>query len=187
MWASSEHGLVITCQHVAVFSLLLWIAKGLVLSSVQPSWAASLSPAQFLSPNLEYGHGTFLIQLTVGAAPVPHPWNYLFQIVACLWAPLGSLEGWISHKWICSCKYVALKMMEIDQMKSLKTKGPESCAVIVEEYKNASSVSKTLILCLHFNTGLSFTHLLKWNLQQVQSKEHESLCQRFQSGDGRCW
>lgn len=143
MWASSEHGLVITCLHVAMFSLLLWIVQELVLSSVQLSGVVSLLPASFCSQAWEYGHRTFLIQLTVDAAAIPHPWNYLFQILACLWAPLRSSEGWISHKWIWSCEYIGPQMMENDLMKSLKTKGPESCAVIVGEYKSPSSVSKT--------------------------------------------
>lgn len=46
-------------------------------------------------------------------------------------------------------------------MKSLKTEGLESTAVVVEEYKSPSSVSKTLTSCLHFNIVLSFTHLVK--------------------------
>lgn len=73
-------------------------------------------------------------------------------------------------------------------MKSLKTEGLESTAVVVEEYKSPSSVSKTLTSCLHFNIVLSFTHLVKWNLRQLQSKGAcTSLSQRFQSEDGRHW
>lgn len=114
----------------------------------------------------------------MGAAPVPYPWNYLFQILACLSAPVRSSEGWTSHKWIWSCKYIAPEVMENDQMKSLKTEGPEGCVVIVEEHKSPSSVSKTLTSCLHFNIGLSFTRLVKWNLWEVQSKEHVQVCSR---------
>lgn len=114
----------------------------------------------------------------MGAAPVPRPGTYQFQILPCLWAPLHSSEGWISHKWIWSCKYMAPKMMENHQMRSLETKGPESCVVLVEEYKRPSSVSKTLTSCLHFNIELSFAHLVKWNLWQVQSKEHVQVCSR---------
>lgn len=40
-----------------------------------------------------------------------HPWNYPFQILACVWAFLGSSEGWISCKWVCSCIYAAPRIM----------------------------------------------------------------------------
>lgn len=52
--------------------------------------------------------------------------------------------------------------------RSLKTNDPESCAAALEEHESPSYIQGFSFVPI----GLSFAHLVEWDLHEVQSTEH---------------